>query len=275
MNVQATFVVWTFLGMELFMKVLFIGDVFGRVGRDMLFEYSERGFFGADAVFANIENAAHGRGVTKPVFDEIEKCGIDGYTLGNHIWDCSDIINVFRYNDKIIRPYNLEGDLAGNGTAIIKAKNGVKIGLLNLLGRVGMPNPSTNPFLAADRAIEYLTPKCDFIVVDFHAEATSEKLALGHYLDGRTAIVVGTHTHIQTADEAVLPKGTGYITDLGMTGPSASIIGMDKNLVLTSFITGIPKRLEPATGKGQFNAAMFEVDEASGKTISIEKISIK
>ena len=122
------------------MKLLMIGDVFGRVGRDMLFEYSERGFFGADAVIANIENAAHGRGVTKSVFDEIERCGIDGYTLGNHIWDCSDIINVFRYNDNLVRPYNLEGDLAGLGAAVIKAKNGIKIVIINLLGRVGIQN---------------------------------------------------------------------------------------------------------------------------------------
>ncbi len=255
------------------MKILMIGDVFGRVGRDMLFEYSERGFFGADAVIANIENAAHGRGVTKAVFEEIEKCGIDAYTLGNHIWDASDILNVFRYHDKIIRPYNLEGDLAGRGSYVMTAKNGVKIGVLNLLGRVNIPNQVTSPFLAADKAIEELKGKCDFIVVDFHAEATSEKQAMGYYLDGRAAIVVGTHTHIQTADEQILAGGTGYITDLGMTGPSVSVIGMDKHNVMQTFVTGIPKRLEPATGKGQFNAAMFEVDEQTGKVVGIERIN--
>ncbi len=254
------------------MKILMIGDVFGRVGRDMLFEYSERGFFGADAVIANIENAAHGRGVTKSVFEEIEKCGIDAYTLGNHIWDCSDILNIFRYNDKLIRPYNLEGNLAGSGTYVINAKNGIKIGVINLLGRVGMSSNATNPFLAADRAISKIKDKCDLIAVDFHAEATSEKQAMGHYLDGKVAIVVGTHTHIQTADEQILANGTGYITDLGMTGPSASIIGMDRHNVMQSFVTGIPKRLEPALGKGQFNGAMFEVDENTGKTLGIERI---
>ncbi len=257
------------------MKFLMIGDVFGRIGRDMLFEYSERGFFGADAVIANIENAAHGRGVTKSVFEEIEKCGIDAYTLGNHIWDSSDILNVFRYNDKLVRPYNLEGDLAGKGTYVFKAKNGVRIGVINLLGRVGIPSNATNPFLAADRAIEEIKERCDFIAVDFHAEATSEKQSMGYYLDGKAAIVAGTHTHIQTADEVILPNGTGYITDLGMTGPSVSVIGMDKQLVLNTFVTGIPKRLEPATGKGQFCAAMFEVDENTGKTVSVERISIK
>ena len=255
------------------MKILMIGDVFGRVGRDMLFEYSERGFFGADAVIANIENAAHGRGVTKNVYDEVSKTGIDAFTLGNHVWNCPDIVNVLKYNDNIIRPYNLEGDLAGEGYTLFKAKNGVRIGVLNLLGRVGVQPYSSNPFLAADDAIEKLKGNCDITVVDFHAEATSEKQAMGYYLDGRVSIVAGTHTHVQTADEKILAKGTGYITDLGMTGPSVSILGMDKNIILDSFIKGYSKRFEPANGKGQFNAAMFEVDETSGKTISVERIN--
>ena len=255
------------------MKILMIGDVFGRIGRDMLFEYSERGFFGADAVIANIENAAHGRGVTKNVYDEISKTDIDAFTLGNHVWNCPDIVNILRYNDNIIRPYNLEGDLPGCGTTVIKAKNGVRVGVINLLGRVDVQPYSSNPFLAADKAIESLKSKCDIIVVDFHAEATSEKQAMGYYLDGRVSVVAGTHTHVQTADEKILPKGTGYITDLGMTGPSVSILGMDKNIILDSFIKGYSKRFEPATGKGQFNAAMFEIDETSGKTVSVERMS--
>ncbi|MBQ8636589.1 MAG: TIGR00282 family metallophosphoesterase [Clostridia bacterium] len=255
------------------MKILMIGDVFGRIGRDMLFEYSERGFFGADAVIANIENAAHGRGVTKPVFDELLKTGVDAFTLGNHVWNCPDIVNVLRYNDNIIRPYNLEGDLSGSGTMVFKAKNGVRVGVLNLLGRVDVQPYSSNPFLAADRAIDSLKNKCDIIAVDFHAEATSEKQAMGYYLDGRVAVVAGTHTHVQTADEKILAKGTGYITDLGMTGPAVSILGMDKNIILDSFIKGYSKRFEPATGKGQLNAAMFEIDETSGKTVAVERIN--
>lgn len=257
------------------MKILMIGDVFGRVGRDLLFEYSERGFFGADAVIANIENAAHGRGVTKAVFDEISRTGIDGFTLGNHVWNCPDIKNVLLYNDNIVRPYNLEGDLPGEGITVIKTKNGVRIGLLNLLGRVSVQPLSCNPFLAADRAIETLKDRCDIIIVDFHAEATSEKQAMGYYLDGRVSVVAGTHTHVQTADEQILQKGTGYITDLGMTGPSVSVLGMDKNIVLRNFVTGIPKRLEPANGTGQFNAAIFDVDTNTGKTVSIERINIR
>ncbi len=256
------------------MKVLMIGDVFGRVGRDMLFEYAERGFFGADAVIANIENAAHGRGVTKPVYDEISRIGIDCFTLGNHVWNCPDIVNVFRYNDNIIRPYNFEGDVPGEGIVVFKAKNGIRIGVINLLGRVSVQPFSSNPFLSADDAIKKLKDKCDIIAVDFHAEATSEKQAMGYYLDGRVSIVAGTHTHVQTADEHILPSGTGYITDLGMTGPKVSILGMDKNIILDSFVKGFSKRFEPATGTGQFNAALFEVDETSGKTIAIERICL-
>lgn len=255
------------------MKLLVIGDVFGRVGRDMLFEYAERGFFAADAVVANIENAAHGRGVTKTVYEELSRLDIDAFTLGNHVWNCPDIVNVFRYNDNIVRPYNFEGDVPGEGTAVVKTKSGVRLGVINLLGRVGVQPYSTNPFLAADKAIEEIKDKCDIILVDFHAEATSEKVAMGYYLDGRVAAVVGTHTHIQTADEKILPNGTGYITDLGMTGPAVSVLGMDKKIIIDGFVTGISKRFEPATGKGQFNAVMLEIDERSGKTVGIERIN--
>lgn len=257
------------------MKLLMIGDVFGRVGRDMLFEQAECGFFGADAVIANSENAAHGRGVTKSVFDELCRTGIDGFTLGNHVWDCPDIQNILKYNDNIIRPYNFEGDVPGSGTMIIKSKSGVHIGVINLMGCVNIPNHSANPFLAADKAVSYLKSKCDIIAVDFHAEATSEKAALGYYLDGRVSVVAGTHTHVQTADNQILPSGTGYISDLGMTGPNISVIGMEKNTVIYRFITGIPKRYEPATGKGQFCAVLFTIDETSGKTIDTERIFIK
>lgn len=255
------------------MKILMIGDVFGRTGRDMLFEYSEKGFFDADAVIANVENAAHGRGVTKHVFDELVETGIDAFTLGNHVWNCPDIASVLRYNDNIIRPYNLEGNLPGDGITVVKAKNGARVGVVNLLGRVGVQPYSSNPFLAADRAVDSLKGKCDVIAVDFHAEATSEKQALGYYLDGRVGIIAGTHTHIQTADEKILANGTGYITDLGMTGPSVSVLGMEKGTVIDSFVKGFSKRFEPAIGNGQFNAALFEVDETSGKTVAVERIN--
>ena len=247
------------------MKILMIGDVSSCVGRDALFEYSERGFLGADIVIANVENAAHGRGVTRGVYAELERTGVHGYTLGNHIWDCSDINYIFRFNDNIIRPYNLEGDVPGNGCMILKSASGIRVGVISLIGRVNVTMPlSQNPFLAADRAIEKLRGSCDVIAVDFHAEATSEKLSLGYYLDGRVGIVAGTHTHVQTADAHVMPKGTGYITDLGMTGPAVSVLGMDRKTVIERFCKNIPRRLEPATGSGQFCACMFDIDENTG-----------
>ena len=257
------------------MKLLMIGDVFGRVGRDMLFEQAERGFFGADLVIANAENAAHGRGVTKAVFDELCRTGVDGFTLGNHVWDCPDISNILHYNDNIIRPYNFEGKIPGSGTMILKSKSGARVGVVNLIGNVNIPNPATNPFLAADRAIESLKDKCDFIAVDFHAEATSEKQAMGYYLDGRASVIVGTHTHVQTADEQILPRGSGYISDLGMTGPAVSVLGMEKNTVIEKFVTGIPRRMEPATGSCQFSAVLFGLDDTTKKTVSAERIYIK
>ena len=257
------------------MKILMIGDIFGRIGRDLLFEYSERGFFGADLVVANAENASHGRGVSKPVYDELCRSGVDGFTLGNHTWDCRDIMNILRHNDNIIRPYNFEGDIPGRGSMVLKAKNGVKVGVINLIGRAEVPLHSSNPFLAADRAIEELNGRCDIIIVDFHAEATSEKLALGYYLDGRVSVVAGTHTHVQTADEQIFASGTGYITDLGMTGPAVSVLGMDKNVIIQRFVNGLPNKFDTATGKGQFCAALFEIDEQSKKAISAERIFIR
>lgn len=257
------------------MKILMIGDVFGRVGRDLLFEYSGQGFFGADLVIANAENAAHGRGITKKVYDELRTTGVDGFTLGNHTWDNPEAEKVLKYNDGIIRPYNLEGDLPGDGMMVLTAQNGVRVGVLNLIGRVEVALLSANPFLAADRALKQLEKRCDIIIVDFHAEATSEKLAMGYYLDGRVSVVAGTHTHVQTADGHIMPRGTGYITDLGMTGPAVSVLGMDKNIIISRFVTGLPKRFEAADGRGQFCAAMFEVDERSKKTIAVENIFIR
>lgn len=255
------------------MKILMIGDVSSRVGRDALFEFSERGFFGADLVIANAENAAHGRGVTRNVFDELSRTGVDGFTLGNHIWDSSEIINILRYNDNIIRPYNLEGELPGEGYMILKTASGIRVGVLNLIGRVNISMPlSANPFLAADRALEKMRGKCDVIAVDFHAEATSEKLALGYYLDGRVGIVAGTHTHVQTADAHIMPKGTGYITDLGMTGPAISVLGMDRKNVIDRFCTNIPRRLDPATGRGQFCGCLFEISEKTGLATEVRPI---
>ena len=254
------------------MKILTIGDIFGRVGRDSVFSVLERMGECVDFIVANAENAAHGRGLTKPVYEELKSAGIDVFTTGNHVWGCPDIANVMRYNSEVIRPANFEGDIPGCGSTVAVAKNGVRVGVINLIGRTYMQGPIASPFLTADREIENLKDKADIILVDFHAEATSEKMALGYYLDGRASAVFGTHTHIQTADAKVLPKGTGYITDLGMTGPEHSVLGLDKNTIIKRFINGMPQKFTVATGKGQFCGAIFDIDETTGKTVGIERI---
>ena len=252
------------------MKILAIGDIFGRVGRDAVFEWLETNKY--DFIVANAENAAHGRGLSKPVFEELSKAGIDAFTLGNHAWGCPDIAGILSYNGNIVRPANFEGDVLGRGSAVITAKNGVKVGIINLIGRVYMPQQASSPFFAADAEIEKIKDKCDIILVDFHGEATSEKAAMGYYLDGRVSAVFGTHTHVQTADERILPNGTGFITDLGMTGPAASILGVEKSIIVDRFLGGIPKKFAVANGKPQFCGAVFDIDEASGKTVKIERI---
>lgn len=254
------------------MKILAIGDIFGRVGRDAVFSVLERMRENVDLVVANSENAAHGRGLTKPVYEELKSAGIDVFTMGNHVWGCPDIANVMRYNSEVIRPANFEGDIPGLGSTVVTAKNGVRVGVINLIGRTYMQGPISSPFLTADKEIDNIKNKADVILVDFHAEATSEKAALGYYLDGRVSAVFGTHTHIQTADEKVLPKGTGYITDLGMTGPEHSVLGLDKNTIIRRFVNGMPQKFIVANGNGQFCGAIFDVDERNGQTMSVERI---
>ena len=228
------------------MKILCIGDIVGRTGRDMVFDYMERLPADIGLVVANGENAAHGRGMSKPVYEELKKAGIDGFTLGNHTW----------------------------GSMVLRAKNGISVGIINIIGRTYM-QPADCPFEAADAAIERLQEQADILLVDFHAEATSEKIAMGYYLDGRVSAVFGTHTHVQTADETVLPRGTGYISDLGMTGPVHSVLGMEKTRVIDRFVTGMPQKFEVASGAGQFCGCIFEIDEQSGKTRNVERIFIR
>lgn len=254
------------------MKILTIGDIFGRVGRDSVFSVLDRIGQSVDFVIANAENASHGRGLTKPVYEELKKAGIDVFTTGNHVWGCPDIENVMRYNDDVIRPANFEGKIPGEGSTAITARNGVRVGVINLIGRTYMQGPICSPFYTADSEIEKLKGKADIILVDFHAEATSEKMALGYYLDGRVSAVFGTHTHIQTADNKVLEKGTGYITDLGMTGPECSVLGLDKNTIIKRFLNGMPQKFTVANGRGLFSGAIFDIDEKTGKTISVERI---
>lgn len=256
------------------MKILTIGDIVSQTGRQMVFEVLELLRPTVDLVVANAENAAHGRGMTRPVYDELVRSGIDVFTLGNHTWGCPDIVNVLKYNDNIIRPANYEGDCPGKGMAVAKTRSGVKVGVINLIGRTYM-QPAENPFFAADKCINELKNKTDIILVDFHAEATSEKISLGYYLDGRVSAVFGTHTHVQTADDTILPKGTGYITDLGMTGPVCSVLGMKKDIIIQRFLDGRPQKFDVADGRGQFCGCIFEIDEKNAKTVSTERVYVK
>lgn len=256
------------------MKILAIGDIVAATGRNMVFEVLELLRPTVDFIVANCENAAHGKGLTQKTYNELNRAGINIFTLGNHTWGCPDVVKVMEYSDNLIRPINFEGNCPGEGCAVVKTENGVQIGVINVIGRTYM-QPAENPFFAVEKCIERLKNKTDIILVDFHAEATSEKIAMGYFLDGKVSAVFGTHTHVQTADDTILPGGTGYITDLGMTGPSNSVLGMEKNIVINKFLDGIPRRFEAATGKGQFCGCIFEIDEITGKTINTERIFIK
>lgn len=257
------------------MKILCIGDVMGCIGREiiarLLPEIKEN--HGIDFVIANGENAAHGIGITKNVYEELIDIGINAVTLGNHTWGCKDVIPLLLHKNNIIRPANFDGDCPGRGSMLINAGD-KKIGIVNVIGRTYM-NPCSCPFECAKREIAKLKKQTPIVLVDFHAEATSEKAALGWYLDGKASAVFGTHTHIQTADEMILPKGTGYITDLGMTGPQHSVLGMDRHIIIDKFIKSMPQKFILAEGKGQLCGAIFDIDEQTGKCGKVERIFIK
>lgn len=255
------------------MKFLFIGDVFAKSGRKVLADRLDKlnSIYRWDVCIANAENAAGGKGINYNVADEIFNSGIDAITLGNHTWSRKEIFNFIGSSNKIVRPSNYPKGVPGKGRLIIE-KNGIKIGIINLLGRVYMEPNAECPFLTADRDISILKQQCKIIFVDFHAEATSEKIALAQYLDGRVSAVVGTHTHVQTADEKVLEKGTAFITDVGMTGPEEGILGVDKAVILKKFLTGLPSYFEPAEGRTCLNAVVIDIDENTGRARSIQRI---
>lgn len=256
------------------MKVFFIGDVFAKPGRTLLSEQLEKlkSRYGWDFCIANGENSAGGKGINYNTADEIFHSGVDAITMGNHTWDRKEIFNFIDSCSKLVRPANYPKGVPGKGRMILE-KNGLKLGLVNLIGRIYMDMPCDCPFQAADREIGLLKANCQAIFVDFHAEATSEKLALAHYLDGRVGAVVGTHTHVQTADERVFGGGTAYITDVGMTGPMDGIIGVEKAPVIQKFITGLPCHFEPAEGRLMLNAVLVTIDEKTGRAQEIKRIA--
>lgn len=256
------------------MRVLFIGDIVGKAGRQALLEWLPeiRREHKPDFIFVNGENAAGGNGITPQIAEEFYDAGIDAITLGNHAWDKREVLPYIDGEKRLLRPLNYPGHPPGAGSVVLSNPRGQRIALISLAGRVFSPTHYDCPFRAADGEIGRISGETPAIMVDFHAEATSEKVAMGWYLDGRASAVLGTHTHIQTADEQVLPGGTAFITDLGMTGPRESVIGIKKELVLERFLTQMPVRFEAAKGPRQLCGAIVEIEEDTGKARDITRI---
>jgi 2',3'-cyclic-nucleotide 2'-phosphodiesterase len=256
-------------------KLLFIGDIIGKTGRQAISRELHRlvDRHMVDLVIANGENAAGGFGLTEEVAVDLFKQGIDILTSGNHIWDKRDSLDYLKREERIIRPANYPEGTPGACSAILQTAGGIKVAVLNLEGRVFMNNLEC-PFRIADREIARLQQETPVIIVDFHAEATSEKSSLGWYLDGRVSAVIGTHTHVQTADERLLPGGTAYISDAGMTGAFDSVIGIRKEEAIQKFLTQLPVKFEVAKGNIHLNGVVVEVEELSGRALAIERINI-
>lgn len=258
------------------MNILFIGDIVGSPGREAVRELLPKlqKEYKLDFVIANAENAAGGSGITPKVAQELFEGGVNVLTSGDHIWKKREIFEIIDKEERILRPLNFPAGVPGRGACLFKAKSGSKIGVVNVNGRVFMEALEC-PFKTSREAIEALSKETKIIIVDIHAEATSEKVALGWYLDGKASSVLGTHTHIQTADERILPGGCAYITDVGMTGPLDSVIGRRIEDVLERFITGVPKRFEVAQENIQLQGAVLEIDDSTGKAESILRIQKK
>ena len=257
------------------MKILFIGDIVAKPGREivrravpLLIERHD-----IDLTIANVENAAGGRGVTREVAEAILAAGVDVMTTGNHVWDKKEALEYIRIQPRLIRPANYPAGAPGRGRYISRARGGEPVAVVNVMGRIFM-NPLDNPFAVVREEIEAVSGEARVVLVDFHAEATSEKLAMGWHLDGRATAVVGTHTHVQTADERLLPQGTAYITDVGMTGAHDSIIGVEVRPVLQRFLDGMPSRFDTATGNPRLNAVVITADAETGMARGIERVSV-
>ena len=258
------------------MKILFIGDIVGKPGRLAIKELlpsliDDRQI---DLVIANCENAAAGFGVTRDIVEELYDSRIDVLTSGNHIWDKKEIMEFISEYETLLRPANYPAKVPGIGSVVMPAASGEYVGVLNLAGRIFM-QPIDCPFVTAKNKIAEMRKKTKVIIVDIHAEATSEKKALGWFLDGEVSAVLGTHTHVQTADDEILPQGTAYLSDVGMTGPFDSVIGVKKDAVIERFLTMIPNKFEVAKADVRMQAALLDIDSKTGKANSIERISIK
>jgi len=259
------------------MNVLFIGDVVGSPGRRAL----DRALNSlidrkkVDFTIVNVENAAGGFGLTVELFEELSKLPIDVFSSGNHIWDKKEIYPVLDSSDRLLRPANYPPGNPGRGWTVQSTASGIPVGVLNLQGQVFMPAHADSPFRVADEELARVAPDVKVIVVDFHAEATSEKMAIGWYLDGRVSAVLGTHTHVQTADEIVRPGGTAYLTDAGMTGAYEGIIGFARERIIEKFLAQTPKSFETAKRDIRLSGALISVDETTGRATGIERIHVK
>jgi metallophosphoesterase (TIGR00282 family) len=257
------------------MRLLFVGDIVGKPGRQLL----RRGLaplsrhYGIDLVVANVENAAGGFGITRETAQEILSCGVHVMTTGNHVWDKKEALEYIAGEPRLVRPLNYPAGAPGRGVHVATTAAGGRVAVVNAMGRVHMPLVD-DPFAALPQALDAIRAETAVVLVDFHAEATSEKVAMGWYLDGRATAVVGTHTHVQTADERLLPGGTGYITDVGMTGPHDSVIGVEKEAAIGKFVTGLPARFDTAIGDPRLHAVVIDADEASGRARAIERLSL-
>jgi metallophosphoesterase (TIGR00282 family) len=258
------------------MKILFIGDIVGKPGREAVAKLVPelKKEYGLDFVIANAENAAGGSGITAKVAEELFSYPVDVLTSGDHIWKKKEIFEIINQEQRILRPLNFPAGTPGSGWGVFKTAKGIKVGVICVLGRVFLEALEC-PFKTAKQAIEAITKETNIIVVDIHAEATSEKVALGWYLQGQVSAVLGTHTHIQTADERILPLGSAYITDVGMTGPYDSVIGRRVEDVLERFITSVPVRFEVAQDNIQLAGVVLDIDENTGRARSIVRVQRK
>lgn len=254
------------------MRILMIGDVVGKPGRKALTENlkSLKTELKIDFVIANGENAAGGNGITKPTAQELFASGVDVLTMGNHVWDKREVFEFIEQETRIVRPANYPPGTPGRGAFVFEV-NGRKVGVVNISGRVFL-SELDDPFRKVRGLVEEIRKQTPIVIVDFHAEATSEKIAMGWYLDGKVSAVCGTHTHVQTADERILPQGTAYITDLGMTGPRDSVLGVEVDIILEKFLSQLPVRFEVASGPYQLNGVVIDIDEDTGEATDISRV---
>jgi len=256
-------------------NILFIGDVVGKPGRQAVAGLVPklRRDRPLDLVIANGENSAHGAGITQSTAEELFKAGVDVITTGDHVWDQKGSESYIANAERVLRPLNMSAAAPGRGSVVLNVDDKTAVAVVNLIGRVFMP-ASDCPFRAAEAEVARLRKQTSVIIVDLHAEATSEKIAMGRFLDGKVSVVVGTHTHVQTSDEQILPGGTAYLTDAGMCGPHDSVLGREVEPVVRRFVTQMPQKLEVATGKVELCGLIVEIDEDSGKARRLERVRI-